>query len=275
MRSILILHHHPVLTRAVALAGLERATRPASDWAALRMAFRESGPGAVALVDPYAGSATGEPARELEALLTDYNYLPIIAAMPTRGRHRDVVQLTRWGITEVISLDEENVAQALRQHLLRAEGWALRTTVRRLLPEGFPGRATALVLRAADVASAGGNADDISRSLRVSRRTVSRWFRRSRLPAPRRLLAWLRLLRAARILDDTERTVATVARTCGYASDSNLRTALARFVGRSPRKLRREGALASVGVRFRQEITPRGAARGTSPPPASPPSRVP
>ena len=174
--------------------------------------------------------------------------------MQTRGRHRDVVQLTRWGVAEIISLDEDNLAAALGQHLSDVRTRALRITVRHLIPSGLSGRTTSLVLRAADVASDGGSAADLSRSLRVSRRTTARWYRRSRLPTPKRLLAWLRLLRAAHVLDETSRSVTHVALACGYASDSNLRTAMTRFLGRAPRALRREGALRTVSSRFQEEV---------------------
>ena len=57
-------------------------------------------------------------------------------------------------------------------------------------------------------------------------RTVLRWAERAGLPAPRRMLAWMRILLAAVLLDDPGRTVLSVAHACGYSSDSSLRRAM-------------------------------------------------
>lgn len=261
MPRILILHTPPVIQTCVRL-GLPLSAQ-SRDWGALRAVLQEGAPGALAIVDPYHGTADGGLAAELEALITDFAYIPFVCAMRTRGQHRDVVQIARWGAAEILSLDEDNLPLALAQYLDLAKSRALRNTVRRLLPEGLSGRATSLMLRAADVAHDGGSVEDLSRSLRVSRRTASRWYQGSRLPTPKRLLVWLRLIRAAQILDETTRSVTTVAHACGYAYDANLRTALLRFVGRGPRALRRAGAVSVVATRFRAEI----GSSGRVPPP--------
>ena len=95
------------------------------------------------------------------------------------------------------------------------------------------------------IATAGRGAKlDLARQLRLSRRTLLRWCKRAELPPPRKLLAWMRILLAAELLDDPGRTVLTVAHACGYASDSGLRRVTQKFVGASPSELRRRGAFA-------------------------------
>jgi transcriptional regulator GlxA family with amidase domain len=75
-------------------------------------------------------------------------------------------------------------------------------------------------------------------ALNVTERTVLRWCRRADLPQPRRLMAWLRILLAADMLDDPGRTLAAAARACGYSSDTALRNALRTFLSASPTELR-------------------------------------
>jgi transcriptional regulator GlxA family with amidase domain len=88
----------------------------------------------------------------------------------------------------------------------------------------------------------------------VNERTVPRWCRRADLPPPRRLLAWLRLLLAAELLDDENRPVLSVARACGYASEVSLKAALRQFMGAPPSELRKAGAFDTAARAFSREL---------------------
>ena len=83
---------------------------------------------------------------------------------------------------------------------------------------------------------------------------MPRWCRRADLPPPRRLLAWLRLLLAADLLDDPGRSVASIAEACGYASEVSLKAALRQFMGAPPSELRRRGAFDTAARAFAQEL---------------------
>jgi AraC-like DNA-binding protein len=82
---------------------------------------------------------------------------------------------------------------------------------------------------------------------------VLRWCGRADLPQPRRLLAWLRILLAADMLDDPGRTLAAVARACGYSSDTALRNTLRTFLGASPTELRGQ-AFQTAAAAFAREL---------------------
>jgi transcriptional regulator GlxA family with amidase domain len=116
------------------------------------------------------------------------------------------------------------------------------------------GRARTLLMAAAEVVSMGGRGRDLARSLHLSERTVLRWSERSGLPPPRRLMAWMRILLAASLLDDPGRTVLSVAYACGYSSDSSLRRAMQDFLGTVPTVLRREGAFTRASRLFLEEL---------------------
>jgi AraC-like DNA-binding protein len=116
------------------------------------------------------------------------------------------------------------------------------------------GRARTLLMAAAEVVSMGGRGRDLARSLHLSERTVLRWSERSGLPPPRRLMAWMRILLAASLLDDPGRTVLSVAFACGYSSDSSLRRAMQDFLGTIPTTLRREGAFSRASRLFLEEL---------------------
>jgi transcriptional regulator GlxA family with amidase domain len=116
------------------------------------------------------------------------------------------------------------------------------------------GRARLLMMTAAEVVAAGARGRELARRLHLSERTVLRWSTRAGLPPPRRLLAWMRMLLAASLLDDPGRSVLSVAHACGYASDSSLRRAMQDFLGTGPTALRREGAFVRAAAVFVEEL---------------------
>ena len=64
----------------------------------------------------------------------------------------------------------------------------------------------------------------------------------------------MRILLAASLLDDPGRSVLSVARACGYASDSSLRRAMQDFLASGPTALRRAGAFNRASSAFLAEL---------------------
>ena len=108
---------------------------------------------------------------------------------------------------------------------------------------------------AADIVTAGEHGRDLASSLGLSRRTLLRWTDRAGLPPPRKLLAWMRILRACELLDDPGRSVLSVANATGYASDSGLRRITQKFLRASPTELRERGAFAIASTAFVRALT--------------------
>src|SRR5215212_2729421 len=227
------------------------------DWESLRAIIPDAPPAALLLVDPYAsGTRDGlQLSQELRALLWEFPSATVVAAMELRpGRSHDVRTLGEWGVTDIIAIGEEDTHEAINRRLRAAQGRPLQNLLQRCLPSSVSGRARTLLMAAAEVVSMGGRGRDLARSLHLSERTVLRWSERSGLPPPRRLMAWMRILLAASLLDDPGRTVLSVAYACGYSSDSSLRRAMQDFLGTIPTTLRREGAFSRASARFLDEL---------------------
>jgi len=224
---------------------------------ALRAAISDAPPAALLVVDPYA-AGNGDALQlspQLRALLWEFPSATVLAAMELRpGRSHDVRTLGEWGVTDIISIGEEDTHEAISRRLRGAQGRPLQNLLQRCLPPSMSGRARTLLMAAAEVVSMGGRGRDLARSLHLSERTVLRWSERSTLPPPRRLMAWMRILLAASLLDDPGRTVLSVAFACGYSSDSSLRRAMQDFLGTIPTTLRREGAFARASRLFLEEL---------------------
>jgi AraC-like DNA-binding protein len=217
----------------------------------------DSPPAAIVVVDPYADSARDDPqlSSELRALLWEFPSATVLAALEIRpGRSRDLRVLGEWGVTDIISLAEDDTHEAVYRRLRAVEGRSLQTLLERTLPPLLSGRTRMLMMTAAEVVATGGKARELARRLHLSERTVLRWADRGGLPPPRRLLAWMRILLASSLLDDPGRTVFSVARACGYSSDSSLRRAMQDFLDTGPTALRREGAFPYASRRFLEEL---------------------
>lgn len=261
-RPLLVMHSDPALRERVRQAcGTDYHYQSVPDWETLHDAVRDSPPAALVVVDPYEGGqgakrngkSTLSPA--LRALLAEYPSTAVLAALQVRpDRFDDLRTLGKWGVVQVIALDHDDTTFAISQRLRAARGRPLRALLEEVLPPETSGRARAILEAATDVVTVGEHGRDLAGSLHLSRRTLLRWCQRAGLPAPRRLLAWIRILLACELLDDPGRTVLSVAHTCGYSSDSGLRRITQKFLDASPTELRERGAFKHAANAFVQVL---------------------
>lgn len=254
LRPLLVMPPAPGLADALRQAADDPArVWPISDWDALERAMERVPPTAVIVVDPF-HPHEDVPSARLEALLKQMPSATIVAAFPVSAQTaRHVETLARWGVADVIDVGREDTPVALRRRLRLVQGRLAARLLERALPRSTPTRTRALLSAAADTAAAGGGSADLASALGTTERTVLRWCSRADLPHPRRLLAWLRVLLAADMLDDPGRTLAAVARACGYSSDTALRNTLRTFLAASPTELRGQ-AFQTASSAFAREL---------------------
>lgn len=252
-RPLVVMHWDEAFRERIRrLSEREYIFQAVPDWESLREAVRESPPSALVVVDPYSGTGgRGGPSPALRSLLVEFPSAAVFAALdvsPTR--FDDLRTLGKWGVVQVISLGHDDTHTALLQRFRQSHGRPLRALLEQVLPPDTPGRARAIVDAAAEVVAVGGHGRDLAKALYLSRRTLLRWCERAELPPPRKLLAWMRILLAAELLDDPGRTVLSVAHACGYSSDSGLRRVTQKFLEESPTTLRDKGAFARASSEF-------------------------
>jgi AraC-like DNA-binding protein len=262
VRPLLLMHSAPGLSDALRAASDDPSrVWPFPDWDALEKAMERVPPTAVVVVDPFhPGEDT--PSPRLQALLTQMPSATVMAAFTVSAQTaRYMETLARWGVADVIDVGREDTPVALRRRLRLVQGRLAARLLERALPRSTPTRTRALLATAADTAAAGGGSADLASALGTTERTVLRWCVRADLPHPRRLLTWLRVLLAADMLDDPGRTLAAVARACGYSSDTALRNTLRTFLSASPTELRGQAFQTAAGAFARELFALRDAAR--------------
>lgn len=227
------------------LGTLPTRVQALADWPALSSAFASAGPGAdLVVVDPYHDDPGGGPNRALESFLHEFPSAVVVAAVGSGTEHPEHLRtLGDWGVAGVLAMDYDTSAFALQRRLEEARERSTLHAVLQSLPDSIPADARILLESALSTASWGGSVRDYAQSLHLTERTLQRRIERARLPAPRTLLRWMRLLLAARLLDDPGRTVISAALAAGYASDASLHRNFRISGLPSPGALRRGGAL--------------------------------
>jgi AraC-like DNA-binding protein len=260
-RSLLLLHPDAKLrARVRQAAGKHFLVEVVESWEALQQTLQSASLTVLVVVDPYLDHR-GRPelAPELRALLRAFPGTTVVAAVDRHARFSEVRLLGEWGVAEVLSAEHADAA-TLALQLQAVRGRPLQSVLERALTEKASGRTREVLSAAAEVAAAGGQAEDLARALFLSMRTLHRRCEAAGVPPPRQTLAWLRLLLAAELLEQPGRGIEDVASACGYASDSGLRRACYEFLQRSPSELRRAGAFATVAHAFRRALSvPRAA----------------
>lgn len=222
-------------------------------WGELLPRLPRIAPSTVLLLEPYGDGGNLSP--EFWEVLERFPSLAVIAAVPlpqTSGVELRRMQLA--GVSEILNLRFAH-SPAL---VARVAGNAFARPLKRRVDAGLSrflmGDARVLIRGAAEVATCAGSAEGLAKLFGVSPPTVTKWCDSLRLPPPRRLQLWLRLLLAAQLMEDVGRSIPQAARAAGYATDRSFRRALQGVVGENPRELRAHGAFTKVMEAFNADL---------------------
>ena len=247
--DVWILHQDQALRNR--MAALHLRLRPLQDWSDLAEVFGGAAGHGLVVVDPYHACTNGGPHPQLSTFLESFPSAVVVAAVDSGlDRAADVRVMGEWGVAGVIALDFDTSDHALLRRMEEARERSALNAILQDFPDVLSADARLLLESALATASWGGRVTDFARSVHLSERTLQRRIERARLPAPRSLLRWMRLLLAARLLDDPGRTVVSAAFAAGYASDASLHRNFRISGMPSPATLRREGALRAAVRHF-------------------------
>ncbi|HEX8246532.1 MAG TPA: hypothetical protein VF541_23710 [Longimicrobium sp.] len=253
-RSVLITAT-PALRR---LAGRTGAYQPRwfDGWDDLAEAMETAPPAVTVIADAYLGCEPDEgPSPRLRELLRRRPSIPTVAALPIAPeRMPDLVTLLDWGVSQVLDLELDVRPAAIQARLRDARARPLKRRIEADLSTFASENARNLLRAASEVAVEGGGAPELAALFGADPRTVAAWCRREGLPAPRRLLAWTRVLLAGMLLEEEGRSVVNSARGAGYATDHALRRAMRELAGGDPATVPRAALFTRAAERFNAEL---------------------
>ncbi|HEX2211270.1 MAG TPA: helix-turn-helix domain-containing protein [Longimicrobium sp.] len=204
--------------------------REVADWEGLATILPSIHPTSVVVVDPYRGSD-----RPADAFWTTLERFPSAAVVPAFEVRPDRADHARGmvlaGVSEILNLSREHTPALAAARVRSAFARPFKRRIDGALSRHVAVEARTILTAAAEVAVRGGCANELADMFGVRGKTLASWCTAHGLPLPRRLLAWLRILLAAHLLEDAGRTRAAVAAACGYRTDRSLRRIIQRFVG--------------------------------------------
>jgi AraC-like DNA-binding protein len=198
------------------------------------------------LVTPWDDS--GAPsAPTVRRLRNRFPWLPIAVYchLEPRSAHQ-IAALARAGADTIILRGYDDLGRLVRERLAYARSQrtaevALTALASWQTPESAPILAYCLQ-HAGDALTV----QAVAAALAVDRKTLGNRLAAAALPPPRALIAWCRLLCAARWLEHRERSVEQAALVLRFGSGSALRNMFQRYTGLRPAEVRARGGLACV-----------------------------
>lgn len=206
-----------------------------TDWGAVTTLCAAQ-PVHMAVVDVFeTGAADLESLRRLRR---SFPRLTIVAYLsPSLEQVGVLFDLGRMGIDALILADRDDTLATMSAIFEQAEARSVAGPLRRHLARAHPvARDAALlaVIRAHERLTP----ERVASMLLVTRRVLARQLRIARLPAPQRLVTWGRLIVAAHLMEDQERSADRVARALHFPSGSAFRNMCQRYVRATPSMIR-------------------------------------
>jgi AraC-like DNA-binding protein len=207
----------------------------------------ESRPVHLAVLDLYAGNPNLPPSLErVRVLKRRFPRVGLIAYVSSAtAKPRDMFDAGRFGLDALIVADVDDAPGALLAHVEKAEARSVASVVLPAVAD-LRGLVRDAVLASVTRAHEGLTADGLARLLVVPRRSLIRQLSDAGFPAPQQLLIWGRLILAAHLLEDEQRSANGVAPMLDFPSGSAFRNACRRYLGATPGTIRDRGGAAYV-----------------------------
>lgn len=204
----------------------------------------ETQPVHLVVLDLYAGgSADFERVRTLKLRFPRVTLIAYVAV--TIERARDMFDAGRAGVDGLVVADLDDAPPRLLGIVEQAEARSAAGILRGQLPELRPLVRDAVmvsVTRAHERLTA----EALARRLALSRRALTAQLTESGFPPPSQLLTWGRLIVAAHLLDDRNRSADSVAFSLGFPSGSAFRNTCQRYLHSTPQQIRERGGAGYV-----------------------------
>lgn len=196
--------------------------------------------------------------RRIASVVREFPTVPTVALLGAQPPSAEaLLRIGNAGITRLVDVRVPAGWSQLRRILAsEAARGADRAALSRIRDELAPvPDDTWLFFEALFAASErSGTVQDLSHRLQVLPSTLMSRFFRARLPAPKRYLAYARLLRAARLFEDAGHSIADVANALDFSSPQAFGRHIHTFIGLSAGEFRRTHTAARMLERFLDEL---------------------
>jgi AraC-like DNA-binding protein len=190
----------------------------------------------VAVVDLYTGGKLRlEAVRRLKHRFPRLTLVGYVAFSP--DRIQDLFEAGRAGVDALVVADRDDSTNGLLTIVGQAESKSLGAAVKRSL-EAIDPSVREAVLLAVTRAHERISPEQLAELLALHRRTLSKRLNAAGFPPPQRLITWGRVIVAAHMLEDPNRSANSVALALDFPSGSAFRNTCQRYLHATPEKIR-------------------------------------
>jgi AraC-like DNA-binding protein len=220
------------------------------DWSAVTRVC-ETEPVHLAVLDMYAdGPANFERVRVLKLRFPRVALIAYVSI--TTERARDMFDAGRCGLDGLIVADLDDAPAMMLNHVEKAEARSVASVLRPAIA-GLKPTVRDAVLASVTRAHERLTPEGFARLLAVPRRLLTRRLTEAGFPAPHRLLTWGRLIVAAHMLEDSNRSADGIAQVLDFPSGSAFRNTCQRYLHSTPQQIRDRGGAVFVIEAFMRD----------------------
>jgi AraC-like DNA-binding protein len=239
------------LQRLTAAVHDEHTVLLCDSWDALEEACRDESV-TLAILDLFAkGRAQFDVIRRLKLRAERLTLVAYVSVTPDHAR--DLFDAGRAGLDGLLIAGQDDTPAAFRAVLERAEARGVAQMLRPRVAR-FPVPVRDAIMVAVTRAHLRLTGHRLCEILRVPKRTLVAALTAAKCPPPQKLITWGRLIVAAQMLEDDQRTADGVARMLDFPSGSAFRNTCQRYVGATPHEIRAKGGADWVASRFVLEL---------------------
>lgn len=198
---------------------------------------------------------------ELETLLVLRERFPLV---PMAGVFSDVTsdlsavaRLGAAGIVDILHADGVKQAPLVRSVLSRGHAESLVARIWRMTALAVPERAATLLRPAVRLAHSPITLPGLAAATKLHERSLRKYCQTNALPSPQWIIGWARMLVVAYYLEETGRSIQSIAALLGFASPALLANHVRRYTGLTATALRARAPLTSVARFLEEALMPR------------------
>jgi AraC-like DNA-binding protein len=224
-----------------------------ASWEALENACKDETV-SLAIVDLFAeGKTHFDVIRRLKMRAERLTLVAYVSVSAERAR--DLFDAGRAGLDGLLIAGQDDTPTAFRAVLERAEARGVAQLIRPRVAQFAPAVRDAIMV-AVTRAHLRLTGQRLAEICNVSKRHLLTALDDAGCPPPQKLITWGRLIVAAQMLEDGQRTADGVARVLDFPSGSAFRNTCQRYVGATPQEIRSKGGANWVANRFLLELHP-------------------
>ena len=225
------------------------------------LALVEQGLATIVVLDhrDYDGNAALPMVRRLR---DEYPSVPVVMYLPMVALASGaVMDYARAGVSQLVFQGMDDFKTSLRSAVDAALDQVSAGALAAELEPLIPSTIVPFLRYCLEHARRNITVEEVAAAMGVHRKTLVDRLKAARLPSPRAMIGWSRLLMAARLLEDPGRSIEQVALKLDFASGTALRNMFKRYTGLRTTEVRENGGVRCLLHAFKRELAAVSAGR--------------